>query len=430
MNIKLQQYFAFRPVGQGLFAHGSLRWDDATGKRRFNWLYDCGTSSSNSFLQDQIDQYVERLTGQNIHLAALSHYDQDHVCGIGDLIRKQRIETLVLPYIHPTRRLVLLSQAAGKSRDYQRFLASPGSYLLGINGDNLGRVIFITPGGESPRPPETDNSNPRFPWPHSRQDGKQAQLFRGIEPSSSDDPDLRQSDRIHLMTSGEPFGVGGLWEFCFYNRKQPEAALQSWWTDASPAWDLFQASSKQAQDYEVLIDAMRRSFASHRRFLGAFLSPNEISLFMYSGPVFRRLDDSQTWNQHGIVEAAQMRWLPPHTSFWTLFSTPGTNGPGSKLFSGDITMTEKMAAEISNFLGNDRWSNLTYFQVPHHGARRSWRAGVYENWPHRFSIFSAQGDDGRFGHPHTEVVEALDGHGPIHVNIRQGFASFGSFQFT
>ena len=46
-----------------------------------------------------------------IDLGMLSHYDQDHVNGVIELVKECRIKTLVLPYLYPGQRCLLLAGA-------------------------------------------------------------------------------------------------------------------------------------------------------------------------------------------------------------------------------------------------------------------------------------------------------------------------------
>ena len=93
----------FHPVGQGLFATGSLRRHSTT-RPVFRWVYDCGTTSE----QQYVRRAITRLEGEwnwpegptrRIDMFVLSHFDHDHLSGLTTLLSKFSIGTLVLPYV-------------------------------------------------------------------------------------------------------------------------------------------------------------------------------------------------------------------------------------------------------------------------------------------------------------------------------------------
>lgn len=87
--------FEFHPVGQGLFCSGELfsLCDTSISNPRnlFRWVYDCGTSSKRSLLDEAIDQaftapLCKQETEPTIDLLVISHFDKDHISGLPKLL--------------------------------------------------------------------------------------------------------------------------------------------------------------------------------------------------------------------------------------------------------------------------------------------------------------------------------------------------------
>ncbi|WPJ97527.1 hypothetical protein SH580_07365 [Coraliomargarita algicola] len=438
MSVTLHHYFAFRPVGQGLFAHGSLARREGKIKP-FNWLYDCGISGKFSILQNQIQQYL-KTEGNEIDLAMLSHYDQDHVNGVVELIKHGgQIRTLVLPYLYPAQRLRLLMDASGSANWYLRFLTSPAQYLQSLEAEgSVEQVLFISPGGdEYPQEPESNTPEPDFPPKENKKPRRN--LDMGDEKTStqpidgfSAEEDSDFNHRTLLQNSSQPFTALGLWEFCFYNRPQELKDLQQWWQDAEPHWRQFQSSNKTPKDYEHLIRDMQAATVNNPALPKSAFDANEVSLQVYAGPLTRNLSRADRFN--GILTTTEFIHLPLAPNHLMLrHRHPSTNSireNGGFLFTGDITMDAPTSKLIEDkFLGQGRWQRLSYLQVPHHGASKSWRPKVYKNWHHQFSIFSARCIGG-YGHPHKDVVDDLVKRNPIMVNAYQGFVGYENYRFN
>src|SRR5438034_1068539 len=77
-------HYNFHPVGQGLFASGRI-YRDLDQSWFFQWVYDCGTSSSQKFVLDELAHLNAFNNGRGrIDLATISHFDHDHISGISE----------------------------------------------------------------------------------------------------------------------------------------------------------------------------------------------------------------------------------------------------------------------------------------------------------------------------------------------------------
>ena len=156
----------FRPVGQGLFAHGKLGFfmDSDEVLKTFEWVYDCGADKLGAHLQGQIAAY-EKHNPSHIDLLILSHFDKDHVLGIRELLRKRQAEVIVVPYLTLAERLTSVAALGPNDVEYAQFLVNPAASLRQFAGENA-TIVFVLPGGEPPpEQGEGDGTNPDNPWP-------------------------------------------------------------------------------------------------------------------------------------------------------------------------------------------------------------------------------------------------------------------------
>lgn len=102
----IKNEFEFHPVGQGLFYTGIIG--------DFVMVYDIGTLSRQKYIENEIDLFSKKLTGNNhkkvIDVLFLSHYDYDHISGIEYLLKSGFIiKKIIAPLITPLVELSWLS---------------------------------------------------------------------------------------------------------------------------------------------------------------------------------------------------------------------------------------------------------------------------------------------------------------------------------
>lgn len=93
--IKLKR--TFHAVGQGAFY--TERFYDDNGNNPFNVVYDCGTSSFQRELLDEI--HGEFVQDTEIEYLFISHFHKDHISGIKALDRYCRVKNYVVPVLSP-----------------------------------------------------------------------------------------------------------------------------------------------------------------------------------------------------------------------------------------------------------------------------------------------------------------------------------------
>ncbi|MBE7502335.1 MAG: MBL fold metallo-hydrolase [Verrucomicrobiales bacterium] len=407
--------YDFRPAGQGLFTRGELQfYDRGTDKRRFQWVYDCGSENTRP-LHGQVDLYRRQLPEpKRLDLLVLSHFDRDHLRGLGRLLNSLPVSHLVLPYVTPGQWMLLALASGPDDPDWLRFLVNPVAYLTALPGAQIGSVVVVLPSDDPIAPPEEPPAE--SPGPNTP-----PAVFPDLSPPAKDvfvdDPDLiLEGAAGHVQTTAaqRPVEVLGLWEFAFFNRPRPEMEPRLG-SRIQPLFDEFYRRTERDRDYVGFVRQLRGAYEGV--FGATAAGRNEISLVTYTGPVSTRLHAaSYRSRDHGHYPASGESRSPAFGA-----SQDAEGGKVSLLYTGDITCDRATTAQFDHRFSSQRLPRLRFLQVPHHGSRHSWEVGQAALWPHEWSVISA-GLNNSHGHPAPEVIEELSARGPVVVNELQGAA--------
>src|SRR5947208_13493 len=122
--MNLLSYFNFHPVGQGCFYTGIIKFQN----KEFSFIYDCGTLSKRQFLTNASETFIR--PRNVIDMVIISHFDEDHVNGVFEILKKVRCKRLILPYYEPFERLIVYSsQDNDPGGDYLNFLIDPFNFF-------------------------------------------------------------------------------------------------------------------------------------------------------------------------------------------------------------------------------------------------------------------------------------------------------------
>src|SRR6218665_3901070 len=154
----LESNFKFHPVGQGCFYSGYIKYKDFY----FSVVYDCGTVSPKKFLTDEINKYKTSLKG-DLDVLIISHFDEDHINGVFELLQGITCKNLIIPYYEPIERLILaISSGDTDSEEYIQFLQNPITYFI-EKDFKIDRIIVIgRPNEDSDKVLNPDNVSPDF----------------------------------------------------------------------------------------------------------------------------------------------------------------------------------------------------------------------------------------------------------------------------
>jgi hypothetical protein len=367
----------FHPVGQGLFTSGTI-----IGKsgEKFNFVYDCGTSSARKLLNDAISSLS---FSSNIDLLAISHFDNDHVNGLIKLLNKYRVTTLLLPYLSLEERLfIAFENKVDVSDALMQFYLDPENYLLDKFDDSIEKIVLV---------PSVSNIDGYF---EDFGEGPDDGVFIDIDETYNKNP------RVKKLKERGKILYGNFFEFIPYN-------------DSSVAYKPTKSFKNVIiKEREILLklkrsDEIKASLARIRDqydkcFGNTPFERNVISMFLFAGP---RQFHSSTFSEVGL--------LRKHDSSYIIWS-------GYKnciLYTGDGYLNTKLKLDsLVGFFGKKRVSRIGCFQVMHHGASGCWHPGVAKVLSPAISVFSSNPDHKRLKHPHAEVVRDFLPYHPVQVD--------------
>jgi hypothetical protein len=140
--------FNFRPVGQGGFFTAYFKKNN---EQVLNMVYDCGTVSAGPHLMDQLGdaRYHLRQTGgkQTIDMLVLSHFDEDHISGVRELLLNVKCRLLVIPFMTIFERLSVYAKKDAKAEWHRQLLVNPGAFFRD-NDFDIDRIVMVDGNGE------------------------------------------------------------------------------------------------------------------------------------------------------------------------------------------------------------------------------------------------------------------------------------------
>lgn len=402
-------YLDWWPAGQGLFASGMI---SRHGAAPLVWVYDCGTTSKQSILAQSRKAFERQfigLGGQVIQLAALSHFDKDHLSGLVALLDVADIRILLLPYIPPWRRLAYaLDQGVGPDDPEFAFFVNPAAYLADAADGRIGRIIFVSPsqpGEPAPDAPEApllpatggediDEVPPKDLWV---EEGSPPPDAHGDEAATS-----QSGLEVAFLQPGGRIHAPGLWEFVPYN--DAEMAPRVTAADVTAIEALRDELLQTPATRQASLDALK---AYYERLFPKTKERNLISLFLYSGPVGLQYRLELCRQCHPTGPRELLRFSQMHTG------------------DGYLDNDTRLKAFEAHYRAEDRLARSAVLQVMHHGARTNWHAGVAARLKPVWSIFSSDPMHKTFGHPHAEVLRDFWMHGPVQVDGDRRFRLHG-----
>ncbi|MCG3195743.1 MAG: hypothetical protein GHCLOJNM_00210 [bacterium] len=413
--------YTFHPVGQGLFASGSLCARDSRPPR-FNWVYDCGTSSSTRLVRRGIDALQWQNGRRNkIDLVTLSHFDHDHISGVVDLLQAFRVQVLMLPYVPlETRLTIAFEEGVDPDDPIASFFVNPVEYLTAIEGSEIDTILLVLPSeGAGPEIPEGG----RPPGPD--EDGF---FFGELATLSVNDydEDLRflssQRDKVEFLPPGRSLPLRSFWEFVPYNDADLADRIPGDFGIEVRKWrdKLLIPGSDRYQALRALKSIYDDSFGSDSE------TRNAISLFLYGGPIY------PAWERVELLRTPHFPyWHSPMLipfADWMLFNDGWAwpSARGSVLYTGDGYLDTPLRLDrLLTYLKEFRISTTGVLQVMHHGSEHNWHSGVASRIAPELSVFSSDPDNKRYRHPHIAVLRDFLAYGPIQANKDRGVSAGG-----
>lgn len=413
----------FFPVGQGLFAAGSVEhWPPPPKRRRnikyagqsksapvgsYRWVYDCGSSTAKRLVTNAIDDLKRGCEGEKIDLLTLSHFHNDHINGVVDLLNEIGAKTVMLPWAPLWHRLLIGFEQGLRADDPEMlFFVDPVQYLTQEAGDGFEQVLFVMPSYDDGPPFSTEPT--AAPEPPKDLDDPDKPSGPG-EPVSYGDLEGAYGHldhRVRMLRPGQAIPVMGVWEFVPYNDP-----------DTRPS-DPTGFEAKVAFRRKPLLngidserkDALKGLRSLYEATFGRSVM-NDISLMLYGGAI-------GTWRGYRYCDCHFHRLL----GFCDCFQEHDTKA--SILLTGDGNLSSVSKWDmLERYLDRCRVVRTSVFQVPHHGARANWYSGLAAAASPTLSVFSSDPNHS-YGHPHAEVLRDFWNHGAIQVDQHFGFSIY------
>lgn len=418
-----QRYCA---VGQGLFYWGNFQLGRFDGLiDRFTYIFDCGSSSKKIHIQKEITYLVPQVPPSNpINLLMISHLDYDHVSGLDILLQNTKVQTVVLPYLDPAERLLLLIGAPPRNEWYKEFLLSPSSFL---RNKKVSAIAYITRG----------NNDDIFPPPKSQENRlyNESQFHLDVNKMEDDqqihasalEHDLEETNHTVFKKDSRPLSLFPFWQFMFYVSPKPDIQVEhlNQSVKATFPGDSIPNILRDKRKRRILASRYRKAFQTkdlNTTCLACMHGPIFVGLLPWCGPAS---------SSSSFPFAPWLAWSPIGYKYWNNFhyrigemweewvherQRHGLQNyiPDYTYLMGDLSANqewERLNLRFQNYI-----QRIQMFQVPHHGAKMSWNNAIPQSLPGVLFIISA-GLKNRFGHPHPEVIESLSDAG-LAGNVR------------
>lgn len=383
----------FHPVGQGAFYSERFTFD-----QNFDFLtiYDCGTDLENkklgpkdqilSHLESRIDQDLgtaNPATGKHdVQLLFLSHFDQDHICGVHTLNPR----TVVIPLLTQDEITCYeLLDFLQVTKINWNLLRNPKRFF-----GNRTKVIGIEPDEEDSNLPEQPDAI------EINEEG----IIRNVNASTTYLSE--QSSNVDMtVPSGTPIRLRNLWQYIAFNPK------------ISKLNEFKRALTAAGWNWDTLADDLKSNLSKDKvkelRDIYKNISPtgkldlNTTSLLVYSGPteVFRhihikgwRINPALCSNGDVFEESDLIRHL-----FYRHIAC---------MYFGDWKIIRNKLLEYYNQIPSNG-NQIGIVQIPHHGSgyNNGHYALKYLTNPSRIISVISVGNDNRHRHPSNKTISDI-----------------------
>lgn len=414
--------YRFHAAGQGIFASGTVT---ATDRTKFHWVFDCGSTNLSRVLRPKIKRYRTSVAGDTLDLLCISHFHNDHVSGLGDLLKKLKVNTIVMPYLSPLERLVLGCINGRGRKGYLSFLADPVVFVL-EQAEAIGQIVFVSSLGDT----ERNRLSPQ-PLNPSWQDDQRSRSTFDFDPKLEAFPDdlVDSNTRAAAVERGTSINLSlgsfknsvrvGLaeWEFMFFHKPISADAITKLRSEVESVLGMGSLPISEANIQSALASkAARKGIkAVYEKVVSSLKgeSVNSTSLCVYSGPT------------NNVPRAVVTPWIvQPDVEVcvdgggWV---EGAINEKPAILYTGDADfLSPPNRKALQKFLSPGRCKRVGIFQVPHHGSAKNWEIGKVAEFNQSHSVFCASGTNSHYGHPDASVWNDLSLKGAVLVDASQG----------
>lgn len=402
----LYAHFKFNKAGQGCFYSGRIEISD----QKIFMAYDCGTHSTESYLLNEISQFKKEINNNTgvLDLLIISHFDEDHVNKVSDLLSGIQCDTVIIPYVTAIERLWLVLAFDSENSEYISFLRDPIMFLneRGVkriivigSGENIEGFEGINPdesGGPNIEPPNIVNKLAKY---------KNSYRERMI-PFITSLTNPSMINNIDFCTDQGWLIIWNLWKFKFYNRKVEDDKLSKFLKYIVK--QISQGSTHFTNNNLINllkannIEKLKKSYKKY------FTNLNSSSLVLYHAPtkIYKLiLNTFRFFNGYDYIY----------------------NNKTGTFLTGDIDFFTK--PKYRKIIDHFRMElpDISIIQIPHHGSKCNW----YFRKPNDFLNFDFLvinfGLGNKFKHPSQSVIDDIENNCRGNLILNHQFKSFNYF---
>ncbi len=341
----------FHPVGQGAFYSESFQ-DIKDDGSLYHVVFDCGSSTDTQLPTQRINEKFKNR--EEVHKVFISHFDQDHINGLQDLLKICNVKEVYLPYLTQEERIFYLVKLGIDSETIDSFIV---------------KLIFDPLEIIKERSPETKV------------------FFVTSEESDLKDIEGIVSGSKIKITTKEAWGFIP-YHFrekskliCFMNNLKSEKIQKEELTG-----DKFQKNWEDINFRNKLISVYDKVPGSR----------NTNCMVVYSGPLSKF-----NYRFYGIKLCKSIFCICRRCFMRSLYM----NTDVGCLYTGDYDAKGKQKWNQLKHCYRQYWNLIGLWQIPHHGSNLSYNNAISKL--HKLYVISA-GHGNNHGHPHKEVLEDLD----------------------
>jgi hypothetical protein len=401
-------------VGQGLFHTGAVSLGDAS----FHHVYDCG-SENHAPLAEAVNGYIGSASPEVVGALFVSHLDNDHVCGLDQLLAKVKVETVFLPYLTPAERLMVIARGLAGDDVSGNLVLCAGDPARWFLDRGVDQVVFVDgddrPDGPTPILPPDPPTVPADP-----EGVEKILLGDDVFSNQVADPLVAAQGEVYRIPHTLPIvlrtNMGVLLNWMFLTFVHPEGErVQAFRTRLRAAFPDLPIDRLTSQAFAPSVQEILASSGTRRVFADCYGAirgdRNLTSMSLYSGPIPSK---GSAYSVHSVRAGDRTEFekaltsLDPGRDLYGGFIKGGSSSNSLEcglIATGDAGLGS--ARRRKAFLRHyERVSPLTAVLVlPHHGSAHNFDEELL--LPNlRFAVASA-GTSNPYHHPHDDVVDAV-----------------------
>ena len=391
MKISLgsEMEIVFHNVGQGLFTSGNCG--------SFRYVYDCGTNGLQSLLDTRISELKQSLgKTSTIDALTISHMHSDHTSGLDKLLSSVHVDTVYLPYLLPSERIVIgwrEKEFLDANPWFSDFLINPANWFLsqGVNS-----VVFFRQSLPENREIDSriDNDSGSESGPKkgtNKSDMPGASLISQLE----DDAKLMNSYLLYELSTAAP---ANLYFKKHNNRIESQGSFMEFYnvcTDPKKVVALENAVKKltgSSQIDQSVLKTVMKNPALRKTLKRAYenISKELNVTSLCSLLVVRSNGDDPS----GVMKGDRS-------------NIPTVSGKLGLLLTGDISLkTDNALDEFADHY-KGLLNSIIVFQIPHHGSKGNWSNMLLDKASDALFWIASASKQCLHGHPSSNVISSV-----------------------